>query len=168
MSSRKSSTKCFWVAKGKYCVSFTNKALICYAKRSKIKESWSREWAADSSKTKKLSKVWENKRKALNDYIPAGSLHPSIFHPQGEDSRLTMGVGADTRAFLGEPIRFSCASEARESGAPCVTQLSDIGQKARTKGLRDGWMGRGRGEGTRPPQPTPPNITYANWKSAWL
>lgn len=39
---------------------------------------------------------------------------------------------------------------------PCVTQLRDIGQKARTKGLRDGWMRRGRGEGTRPPSLRPP------------
>lgn len=119
---------------GKY-LSFTT-ARICYEVAKW--ESWSREWAADLVKAKKLSKVWENKERLLNDYIPAGSLHPSIFHPQGRQP-VNDGVG-QTHGRSWENL-FVFPVHRGEKVVPCVTQLSDIGQKARTKGLRDGWMG---------------------------
>ena len=54
----------------------------------------------------------------LNDYIPAGSLHPSIFHPQGEDSRLTMGVG-QTHGYSWENLFVFPVHPRRESGTRC-------------------------------------------------
>ena len=84
--------------------------------------------------------------------LPAASIHPSSTRRE-KTAGYRWGQGRHT-GIPGRTYSFSLCIRG-ERVVPGVTQLSDIGQKSRTKGLRDGWMGRGRGEGTRPPAYAP-------------